>query len=75
MTAWTDLVKKVWNENKKKANFKFKDALILAKKQYKGALTKKKGGSGCAAPKLLEVDHVHLPKWEEVKKVKNPVEV
>ena len=37
MTAWTDLVKKVWNENKKKTGFKFKDALMLAKKQYKGA--------------------------------------
>mgnify|MGYP003339267143 CR=1 FL=1 len=49
MTAWTDLVKKVWNENKKKVGFKFKDALMLAKKQYKGALTKKRGGSGCGA--------------------------
>lgn len=35
MTAWTDLVKKVWNENKATPGFKFKDALIKAKAQYK----------------------------------------
>jgi hypothetical protein len=46
MTAWTDLVKKVWDENRSKEGFKFKDALKLAKKQYKGKnKTVKKGGT------------------------------
>jgi hypothetical protein len=41
MTAWTDLVKKIWEENKKTPGFKFKDALIKAKSQYKsGPLNK-----------------------------------
>lgn len=35
MTAWTDLVKKIWNENKNKDGFKFKDALVKAKSIYK----------------------------------------
>ena len=35
MTAWTDLVKKIWNENKGKADFSFKKALQMAKAQYK----------------------------------------
>lgn len=35
MTAWTDLVKKVYNENKGKAGYKLGDAMRDAKKQYK----------------------------------------
>lgn len=35
MTAWTDLVKKVYNENKGKAGYKLGDAMKEAKLQYK----------------------------------------
>ena len=35
MTTWTDLVKKVFNENKNKAGYKFKNALKDASKVYK----------------------------------------
>jgi hypothetical protein len=48
MTEWTDLVKKTWEENRKKPGYKFKDALRDAKKVYKksGGGTKKNQG-GC----------------------------
>ena len=36
--AWTDLVKRVFNENKHKSGYKFKHALMDAKKLYKGAV-------------------------------------
>ena len=39
MTAWTDLVKKTWNQNKGKSGYKFKDALVDAKKVYKKGST------------------------------------
>jgi len=35
MTEWTDLVKQVYNENKGKAGYKFKNALKDAAKIYK----------------------------------------
>ncbi len=35
MTAWTDLVKKVFNENKHKSGYKFSNALLDASKLYK----------------------------------------
>lgn len=35
---WTDLVKKVFNQNKHKSGYKFKDALMDAKKVYRGAV-------------------------------------
>lgn len=35
MTAWTDLVKKVYNEHKGEAGYKLGDAMKEAKKQYK----------------------------------------
>ena len=53
MTAWTDLVKKIWEENKNKAGFKFKNALQLAKKQYKGNKTMKKKGGMCTSSKSI----------------------
>lgn len=46
MTAWTDLVKKVWESNKHKAGYKFKDALKDAKKEYKGDKNKTKKTKG-----------------------------
>jgi hypothetical protein len=44
MTAWTDLVKKVFNENKSRSGYKFKNALKDASKIYKknGSKTGKK---------------------------------
>lgn len=42
MTAWTDLVKKIYNANKTKKNYKLKNAMMDAKKQYKKM---KKGGT------------------------------
>ena len=62
MTAWTDLVKKIWEENKKKPGFKFKDALILAKKQYKGKATKK--GGVCPLSKGGEGEEMENPPME-----------
>jgi hypothetical protein len=58
MTAWNDLVSKIYKENKGTKNadgkdFSLKDAMILAKKSYKsGDKTKKskKGGSSHASP-------------------------
>lgn len=35
MTTWTDLVKKVYSENKGKPGYKLGDAMRDAKKQYK----------------------------------------
>lgn len=35
MTAWTDLVKKIYNEHKGEAGYKLGDAMKEAKKQYK----------------------------------------
>jgi len=35
---WTDLVKKVFNQNKHKSGYKFKDALMDAKKVYRGSV-------------------------------------
>ena len=35
MTAWTDLVKKVYNENKSKPGYKLKNAMKDAAKIYK----------------------------------------
>ena len=35
MTAWTDLVKKVYNEHKGEAGYKLGDAMKEAKKHYK----------------------------------------
>jgi hypothetical protein len=39
MTAWTDLVKKVYNENKSKPGYKFKNAMKDAAKIYKNGST------------------------------------
>ena len=35
---WTDLVKKVFNQNKHKSGYKFKHALMDAKKVYRGSV-------------------------------------
>lgn len=35
MTAWTDLVKKIYEEHKGEAGYKLGDAMKEAKKQYK----------------------------------------
>ena len=45
-TEWQETVSKVWEENKGKPGFKFENALILAKKQYRGKnkTSKKHGG-------------------------------
>lgn len=37
MTAWTDLVKKVYNENKSKPGYKLKNAMKDAAKIYKSS--------------------------------------
>jgi len=39
MSAWTDLVKKIYNEHKGEAGYKLGDAMIEAKKQYKKSPT------------------------------------
>jgi len=41
MTAWTDLVKKLYNENKGKPGYKLGDAMKDAKKVYKKGSTVK----------------------------------
>ena len=35
---WTDLVKKVFNQNKHKSGYKFKNALMDAKEVYRGSV-------------------------------------
>lgn len=57
MTAWTDLVKKVYNENKHKPGYKLGNAMKDAKKVYKTSSKKHtatpypvKGGSCGVAP-------------------------
>ncbi len=42
-TAWTDLVKRVFNQNKHKSGYKFKNALMDAKKIYNGAVVEPSG--------------------------------
>jgi len=41
MSAWTDLVKQIYNENKSKPNYKLGDAMKAAKKIYKKPKTAK----------------------------------
>jgi hypothetical protein len=43
MTAWTDLVKKIYNENKHKDGYKLGMAMKSAKKVYKTMKTTTKG--------------------------------
>jgi hypothetical protein len=42
MSEWNDTVKKVWNENKHRAGYMFKNALKDAKKVYGGKTAKAK---------------------------------
>jgi hypothetical protein len=39
MSAWTDLVKKVYDENKEKSGYRLGDAMKAAKKLYKKVKT------------------------------------
>lgn len=45
MTAWTDLVKKVYNEHKGEPGYKLGDAMKEAKKHYKKAPVASSTGS------------------------------
>jgi hypothetical protein len=63
MTAWTDLVKKIYNENKHKKNYKLGMAMKSAKKEYKtmkrtmkkNKTAKMKGGNSPLKPSNFSV--------------------
>lgn len=49
MTAWTDLVSRIYKENKHKPGYKLKNAMKDAKKVYKKSKSSKHGGDGESA--------------------------
>jgi hypothetical protein len=71
MTAWTDLVKKIYGENKSKKGYKLGHAMKAAKKVYKtikagmkknGKTAKKRGGEGpepTKEPVIVGGNHEH----------------